>query len=581
MADGKTGGFEINPAKNPAVLDTLTWDPPALARRLKARPDGFWEQVRQSLQGGRPLPAAPGLRLYEHSGGHCDNRAYLLLEAEDGQCALAEFSPLKNPSSAPPPVLLEELGEAGCVVFHEVNSRNLHSVYGKAAPGKLPRALPLTPRLGIGTRMSRAMFPGIWQAMRECSFSANAIQNSLRELNLLENIRERRAGQKLYYPGIGFVPEGHTGSTFEGLWLCGVVEGLKAGVAKPYGADADHIMVKRGPDGLERAKKVLAAARYYSFFTIDVSDILDYSAFSAAGPGRADAEDLARRIGDEKTRREVLAYYRKPVRIGGRTFRLSEPELSGLVGKYWLALEALGALLPFIQHMRGGEPFDLELSIDEHPPEIHPFDCLTSELEVAFLLSESRRRGYALSHLAPNLGVEKHVDYRYRDGLEGLESRTRALHELANAAGAVLDCHSGDDLSGSTRQALKRATGGLLNFKVSPYPQTLFADVLYDFDRQLFNSWWEDTYEFVKENAREGSAFAAKCLKQYESEPDAEPHPRHTLFRIYCYATVGKRDAEGSFLYRERFYCLSPEFNAEYTSRVKSYLCLLARDLLP
>jgi hypothetical protein len=289
---------------------------------------------------------------------------------------------------------------------------------------------------------------------------------------------------------------------------------------------------------------------------------------------------MERRIGDEKIRKDVLAYYKKPLKSGGCSLRLSESELSGLVGKYWLAMEAMEILIPFIKNMRGGEPFDLELSIDEHPPEIHAFDCLTSELELSFILNEIRRRGYSLSHVAPNLGVEKHVDYRYRDGLEGLEARTRALHQLANEAGAVIDCHSGDDLSGRTRQALKRATEGLINFKVSPYPQTLFADVLYDFDQEMFKIWWEDTYEFARENAREGSTFAAECLRQYDAEPGAGPHPRHTLFRIYCYATVGKRDAQGNFLYRERFYSLSPEFYAEYTRRVKSYLCMLARDLL-
>jgi hypothetical protein len=100
-------------------------------------------------------------------------------------------------------------------------------------------------------------------------------------------MRKGVPAQRLYYPGIGFVPEGRTGSTFEGLWLCGVCEALKAIVAQPDGADADHIMVKRGRDGLDRARNVLlAAARRYSFFTIDVSDILDYSALQWRREGR-------------------------------------------------------------------------------------------------------------------------------------------------------------------------------------------------------------------------------------------------------------------------------------------------------
>ncbi|MGA2977064.1 MAG: hypothetical protein ABSF77_17285 [Spirochaetia bacterium] len=54
-----------------------------------------------------------------------------------------------------------------------------------------------------------------------------------------------------------------------------------------------------------------------------------------------------------------------------------------------------------------------------------------------------------------------------------------------------------------------------------------------------------------------------------------------SIFSLFCYATVGKRDGEGDFIYRERFYSLAPDFYAEYTRRVKSHLCTLARDLLP
>ena len=133
-----------------------------------------------------------------------------------------------------------------------------------------------------------------------------------------------------------------------------VSEALKAAGSPRYGADADHIMVKRGVDGLERAKKVLMAARYYSFFTIDVSDILDYGAMSGSGAGLTDV--LGRCIGDENTRRGVLSYYRGPLRIGGRSIKLSEAELAGMIGKYWKAMEALSNLVPFIATMRENSP---------------------------------------------------------------------------------------------------------------------------------------------------------------------------------------------------------------------------------
>jgi len=544
---------DFDPNKNPAVFDTLTWDDRSLASSVLSPPPEFWERVHTAVRKGEKPPKIPGLKLYEHSAGNLGNTSFILLENDDGQHALAEFATRGEYVLIDEPLLCRELKNSAKAYFHEVNAWNLQRVYRKVAPVKLPQALPSTPRLGIGTRMSRTVWPGIWRALAECPFTANAIQNSMRELNLLEKIRSGEVGQQLYEPGIGFVPEGHTGSTFEGLWLCGVTEGLKSGIARPYGADADHIMVKRDVEGLEKTRRVLVAARYYSFFTIDVSDILDYSAFSAGGLPKVEPNLLDRCITDKKTRKEICAYYKKPLKMKGRSSGLSESELAALVVKYWRAIDSLDVLIPFIKGLRvDGEPFDLELSMDEHPPEIHPFDCLTSEIELAFVLEEMKRRGRSISHVAPNLGIEKHFDYRYPDGPEGLEARTRALHEIAGGYGTVIDCHSGDDLSRSTRQALKKATGGMIHFKISPYLQTLFADVLYDFDRRLFHTWWEDTCEFVRLNARQGSALAISCLREYESDPGTGPHPKFALFRLFCYATVGKRDPKGNFLFRDR-----------------------------
>ena len=535
MAGSQKGRRRIDPARNPAVWDTLTWEAPRFIQNVLSQSQGFWAKTHGAVCSGRPSPASPTLVVHDGSAACRAGRCLVLIECEDGQHGLVEF--VKGGASRAGGECLAQsaLSDGTTARFYEVTSGNLQRAYAVVAPSRLPQALRMVPRLGIGTRMSKAVWPGIWQAMNECLFSANAIQNSMRELNLLENIGDERVDRELYYPGIGFVPEGHTGSTFEGLCLCGVTESLKAGCARPYGADADHIMVKRGSDGLEHAKKIIQAARSYSFYTIDVSDILDYAALR-----------------------------------GG----------TGLVGKYRQAMDALEALAPFIASLKEGEVFDLELSIDEHPPEIDPFDCLTSETEAAFILDECKQRGIPLTHLAPNLGVEKHVDYRYRDGRAGLEARTRSLHRLASEHGVLLDCHSGDDLSSETRQTLKRATGGLLNFKISPSLQTLFAEVLYDFDTSLFNEWWDDTRRFALENARRGSDLAARCIRRYESEPGARPGPEHDLFRLFCYATIGKRDPTGIFLYRERFYSLSPSFYGEYTRRVSSYLCSLAGDLL-
>ena len=101
----------------------------------------------------------------------------------------------------------------------------------------------------------------------------------------------------------------------------------------------------------------------------------------------------------------------------------------------------------------------------------------------------------------------------------------------------MLDCHSGDDLQKETRRVFGRASGGRINFKVSPRLQVLFAETLYDVQRDLFLYWWNDVRAFVAEEAQRGSAFAAACLKKAEADP--EPRPDADLFHYYCFVFGG------------------------------------------
>ena len=126
--------------------------------------------------------------------------------------------------------------------------------------------------------MTTAVWPAIWQRNATRGFAANAIQNSVRELNFLDTLLAGRPAEKNIAFGFGAIETGYTGSSFEGLWVAGVLDGLKHGSRLPYGADADHIQVKRGADGMARALRMLDATRYYSFYTLDVSDVLDYAA---------------------------------------------------------------------------------------------------------------------------------------------------------------------------------------------------------------------------------------------------------------------------------------------------------------
>jgi hypothetical protein len=242
------------------------------------------------------------------------------------------------------------------------------------------------------------------------------------------------------------------------------------------------------------------------------------------------------------------------------------------------ALNALADLNGHISRLKEGRPFDLELSIDEHPPEVGAFDCLTSEEELLFVLREARRRGLPVTHVATNVGVEKGWDYRHPDGLEGLRQRVQAQHRLAEAHGVMLDFHSADDLGPAVRSVLRSATHGRLHYKISPSVQGLFAEVLQEFHPDLFQRWWLDAEAYARREAAAGSAFAAECLRA-AGAAERVPSPRHPVFHHYGFAFVGRRDDAGQFLHRQAFYDLSPAFYQACRERLSRWLCQIAGEL--
>ena len=142
----------------------------------------------------------------------------------------------------------------------------------------------------------------------------------------------------------------------------------------------------------------------------------------------------------------------------------------------------------------------------------------------------------------------------------------------------MLDCHSGDDLgAGDPTRASAGRPGGDMNFKVSPQPQVLLAETLFDTQRDLFDAWWNDVLAFATAEAARGSSIAVACLADLAKRPGARPDA--LLFHSYAFTSVGRRDAAGRFVNRERLYELSPETLAEYGARLERWLLEIAEDL--
>jgi hypothetical protein len=571
----KFGKLNLDPMKNPAVLDTATWDPESAWRMISKVDD--WNSL-QSIEKHDALREIRKPVIYKASKASYMGSTYFLMGLNDGQQIFVEMNRLSRNNVLGKPNFTKSVSGKTLIAMYKTDADIINTFVDEIIPEKGPKALGRTPRLGIGVRMSTSVWPAVWRAMDHGNFSANAIQNSLRELNLLDDLKAGRPAKKNYLFSFGNIYEGHTGSTFEGLWTYGVLDALKTNTAPQYGADADHIMVKRGEGGLERAKRIIDAAKYYTFFTLDVSDMIDYDAFTDSSTSKSN-RTLEECFEKTCQLRQFLDYHKKATKIASKTYQLNDLLVSCLTIKYWKAFTVAEELFHYIQDKKNGKPFDLELSIDENPPHIDTCEALTKELELLFIIRELQRRNIPITHIAPNFGVEKGVDYRCPDGLEGLEYRIRDMSNIAREYGLLLDCHSGDDLSQETRRTIGRASNGNIHFKISPSLQIIFAEVLQEIHPEIFKIWWDDTFSYAQREAESGSKIASECIRDYEGSEDISPSPHHAVFHNYNFATVGKRNQDGQFIYRELFYDLSFSFFKEYQERIEDFLCGIAEDI--
>jgi len=563
--------IKMNPAKNPAVLDTGTWEPGRAWAALSAVDESYFESVQTAVRQNSRLPEDEHFYVYSGSAAEYRTSVFFLAKLDDGQHVLVELAAQDTDVTLGEPIGVRTLKDGSRLAAYRTDAAAIDRYVSSIRPDKGPKALGAVPRLGIGSRMTTAAWPGVWRAMNKCNLCANPIQNSVREVNLLDDVLVGRPPRLNYMANFGRVPEGHTGSTFEGLWVAGVLEALKSDSSPEFGADADHITVRRGDDNIDRAMRVIEAARHYTFFTLDVSDLLDYGAMNVTS--QASAQDyIANHICQSKQQNEVVTCHTHQSQLDRAT-------VGCLVGKYWPALDAVEQLSDHISAVRNGAPFDLELSIDETPAGIDAFTCLTSQTELTFLAGEIQRRRIPVTHIAPNFGVEKELDYRGPDGLGGLEKRIRGLQDVSRRFGIILDCHSGDDLKPATRRTIGRATQGCIHFKVSPALQIIFAETMNDVVPERFAFWWDDAFDYARREAAAGSEFAAECLHKYEAGDDRRPSPAHAVFHYYNFASVGKRNRQGQFVHREKFYDLGADFYDEYQRRICSYLCEVAADV--
>jgi hypothetical protein len=187
MAPVRFGAFELNPSRSPAVLDTTSWDQGKAWAQVRAAGEGFWRRVAAG-------PAARALlnpQCTVHPGSHASagGEDIVLATLEDGQDVFLRFGKRGGSRVLGRPFGSLDLGDGIRLSAHPTDMPVLARYLRDVNPAKAPRALGSVPRLGIGDRHTTAIWPAAYRAMERGGFAANAIQNSLRELNLLDDLK--------------------------------------------------------------------------------------------------------------------------------------------------------------------------------------------------------------------------------------------------------------------------------------------------------------------------------------------------------------------------------------------------------
>jgi tagaturonate epimerase len=374
--------------------------------------------VQATPDSGRRSDSGPAARLTEAVAGTSFSLVPASLAASaSAEWALARTASVRHLVAAPATGRMEALLAEFEGAQHEsggmpllvapLTARNAAALR-RHLPWLAPRPLPPGTSAGFGDRLGLAT-PGHARALRAVGGTIAPVfaQQSIREMT-----RTGRSPQA--------VIDDATWGSFEAGWT------------DVQGADADH---------LKNAADITAcAAAGFTMFTIDPGEHVDPRADTGSPADiRAawDALPWDRLEDSASSMRARLAG--RAFDIEGHRVTLDEGALKKAAVKYGRAVAHVTALYRHLRAVKGDEPFDLEVSVDET-------DTPTAPAEHAFVASELHRLGVRWASLAPRFvgRFEKGVDYI--GDLAAFEADIRVHAAIARAFGAYkISLHSGSD----------------------------------------------------------------------------------------------------------------------------------------
>ena len=378
-----------------------------------------------------------------------------------------------------------------------------------------PQVLGLKRSFGFGDRLGLAT-PGHIDAVKTSRFTPIFAQQSIREL-----ARTQRQPDEVMRAASAAI--------------------AKAGWAKPWGADADHLQT--------REDVIRMANAGFTMFTIDPSAHVNRDADSLQSDALNDAAVALAKRGTSAQAVFDL-YLNKSFDLGNgiNVAFTDRVELLRAFVKYGGAVAHAVDMAGWIREACGSAPFELEMSVDETA---HP----TSPEEHLFIGLELKRRGVKVVSLAPRFvgDFEKGVDYK--GDLTRFEEHYRKHVAIARHCGPYkLSIHSGSDKF-SIYPVIGRLSGEHLHVKTAGTSYLEALRVICRIDRALFRefiAFCRTRYETDKASYHVSAALkdvpervADVDLERWYLENDAGRQILHVTFGALL--TLGQRPDKQSF----------------------------------
>jgi len=367
--------------------------------------------------------------------------------------------------------------------------------------------------LGLGARMTALHYPATEWAMAQLELSMTGNQNSIpRELIYDVNEMLDAKLDQIAFPFIGSnIPEGHQGTSVEGMSHCSVLSKLKNGFHKhqlPWGFNADHQPIGGKYD--IREDQLVRGCVLASYITYDISHELEIT------PYKLDAADADPAALAEYVNSNIPAALREEVKqkIADAGVSTDDAEFNKLLAYVWPAMKKMKlrdakykkARAVLFKDAKGiGKKIFREMSIDELPG-------ITAQNTLATILALCQAMDMPVQYVAPAFGFQKNCQYDDNEKLEALIQKAWVVCKHFNVS---IGFHSGSGKSAKNYEICGKVTESNLEVKTSGRYTYECGRALYTSSNPQDQEFWKKWYEFTVQLAL-GSAFQDTNAKEQE-----------------------------------------------------------------